>query len=180
MGDTEDLHNLPRPKWRIHEIAIVGGSREDELVIAAGFLRVAEAGGANGSSTVGTTGGRERGRVASLGVDPESVVFTPGSARVLEVASDVDEFVGEAARAGLAAGAVGVDGGDGAVTGPQGQRVGKVALAEVGRGQGETDGEAEIVVVPRVERHRARLERAAGSPGQGMPLLPAVVRRPMK
>ncbi|WP_331769257.1 hypothetical protein OG948_36315 (plasmid) [Embleya sp. NBC_00888] len=45
MGDTEDLHNLPRPKWRIHEIAIVGGSREDELVIAAGFLRVAEAGG---------------------------------------------------------------------------------------------------------------------------------------
>ncbi|MFF7249846.1 hypothetical protein ACFZBU_38785 [Embleya sp. NPDC008237] len=44
MGETEDLHSLPRPKWAIHEIAIVGGSREDEFVIAAGFLRVAEAG----------------------------------------------------------------------------------------------------------------------------------------
>ncbi|MET7304434.1 hypothetical protein [Embleya sp. NPDC005575] len=44
MDDTGDLHNLPRPRWRIHETAIIGGSREDELVIAAGFLRVAEAG----------------------------------------------------------------------------------------------------------------------------------------
>ena len=32
--------DLPRPKWPAHEIAVIGG--QDALVIAGGYLRVAE------------------------------------------------------------------------------------------------------------------------------------------
>lgn len=41
MDEVEDLLNLPRPKWPVSEIAIVGG-HEDDLTIAGGYLRVAE------------------------------------------------------------------------------------------------------------------------------------------
>jgi hypothetical protein len=34
--------DLPRPKWPAHEIAVIGGRHEDDLVIAGGYLRVAE------------------------------------------------------------------------------------------------------------------------------------------
>ncbi|GGV54982.1 hypothetical protein GCM10010245_87040 [Streptomyces spectabilis] len=33
--------DLPRPRWSAHEIAVYGGSIEDDLVIAGGYLRVA-------------------------------------------------------------------------------------------------------------------------------------------
>lgn len=42
MDDAEDLLNLPRPKQGHHEIAILGGSHEDELTIAGGYIAVAE------------------------------------------------------------------------------------------------------------------------------------------
>ncbi|MFJ3422854.1 hypothetical protein ACIPN8_41760 [Streptomyces sp. NPDC086082] len=34
--------DLPRPEWPAHEIAVIGGRHEDDLVIAGGYLRVAE------------------------------------------------------------------------------------------------------------------------------------------
>jgi hypothetical protein len=34
--------DLPRPKWPAHEIAVIGGRHEDDLIIARGYLRVAE------------------------------------------------------------------------------------------------------------------------------------------
>ncbi|WP_331751510.1 hypothetical protein OID55_42170 (plasmid) [Streptomyces sp. NBC_00715] len=42
MNDEEDRFNLPRPRWSIHEIAIWGGSEEDDLALASGYLDVAE------------------------------------------------------------------------------------------------------------------------------------------
>lgn len=41
MNEDEELLNLPRPRWRLHEIAVLGGY-EDDLTIAAGYLEVAE------------------------------------------------------------------------------------------------------------------------------------------
>lgn len=38
------MMNLPRPRWPAHEIAVIGGSWEDDLAIAGGYLRVAEIG----------------------------------------------------------------------------------------------------------------------------------------
>ncbi len=34
--------DLPRPRWSAYEIAVYGGSIEDDLVIAGGYLRVAQ------------------------------------------------------------------------------------------------------------------------------------------
>lgn len=42
MADADDLLNLPRPRSGHREIAILGGSHEDELTIAGGYLTVAE------------------------------------------------------------------------------------------------------------------------------------------
>ncbi|WP_406415853.1 hypothetical protein OH809_41195 [Streptomyces sp. NBC_00873] len=33
--------DLPRPKWPLDEIAVIGGRREDDLAIAGGYLRLA-------------------------------------------------------------------------------------------------------------------------------------------
>jgi hypothetical protein len=44
MDQTEEMMNLPRPRWPVHEIAVIGGSSEDDLAIAGGYLRVAEIG----------------------------------------------------------------------------------------------------------------------------------------
>jgi hypothetical protein len=41
MDEVEDLLTLPRPRWSLHEIAVLGGD-EDDLTIAAGYLEVAE------------------------------------------------------------------------------------------------------------------------------------------
>ncbi|MFH9988188.1 hypothetical protein [Streptomyces luteogriseus] len=42
MDDFDELLDLPRPKWEHHEIAILGGSHEDELTIAGGYMTAAE------------------------------------------------------------------------------------------------------------------------------------------
>lgn len=41
--DAEERWNLPRPRWAHAEIAVWGGSTEDDLILAGGYLRVAEA-----------------------------------------------------------------------------------------------------------------------------------------
>ncbi|MFC8350788.1 hypothetical protein [Streptomyces sp. NPDC057280] len=41
MDDIDDF-DLPRPRWDHHRIAILGGSAEDELTIAGGYLDVAD------------------------------------------------------------------------------------------------------------------------------------------
>jgi hypothetical protein len=33
----DDLLNLPRPKWKYHEIAVLGGPQEDDHSIALGI-----------------------------------------------------------------------------------------------------------------------------------------------
>jgi hypothetical protein len=42
VSEYDDLLNVPRPKWKHHEIAILGGSHEDDLVIGGGYLEAAE------------------------------------------------------------------------------------------------------------------------------------------
>ncbi|MFD4611813.1 hypothetical protein ACFWOT_27790 [Streptomyces sp. NPDC058440] len=40
--DEGDRLSLPRPRWSHYEIAIWGGTSEDDLAIAHGYLEVAE------------------------------------------------------------------------------------------------------------------------------------------
>ncbi|WP_406260477.1 hypothetical protein OIA45_19770 [Streptomyces chartreusis] len=43
MSDHDnDVLNLPRPKWDHHEIAILGGSQEDDLAMAGNYASAAE------------------------------------------------------------------------------------------------------------------------------------------
>jgi hypothetical protein len=39
---VDDFWDLPRPRWTHHEIAVLGGSSEDDLAIVGGYLQVAE------------------------------------------------------------------------------------------------------------------------------------------
>ncbi|MEU3290552.1 hypothetical protein [Streptomyces longwoodensis] len=42
MDQADNMMNLPRPRWPLQEIAVIGGTWEDDLAIAGGYLRVAE------------------------------------------------------------------------------------------------------------------------------------------
>lgn len=42
MDDTEDVLNLPRPTRPDHEIAVLGGTHEDDFTIACGYAAAAE------------------------------------------------------------------------------------------------------------------------------------------